>query len=1281
MASNLRRLSMKLSKVHKDAMQQQLTISGPTDLIQTAPKGVAPKRLSELQMDQLSLMDHSSLAIFIGSLVKDGQLDQNEAMSKFSELSQSLPPQMMTRKQDDKADISYSIKNKKDNMNYTMKFDLKNKTINLYWKGKCKYRYSFEEEIKSYESEEGNTFTITLSSLETLEFEAEELEEKNAILDVLGRFKDLNEKLKEGGTLKNKNQPESLQASTILECSVGDTSDLSVLDTCPIGGLPYLRSPPKIDITASLRIPVVKPLFKFGELEKKGHGKGGLTYPIRYVEIKTGQLAYFKPSDKTQPLNILTIDQNTIIESDGDEFKIRLLSKGDKSYQFRVPRNDRGTIDDWLRALDFAREGKCDNGVRASVIKIDKHSSLPRRKQANKIKTTLEEILHVPIDGPPKLNLDDTNLGRLICELKHQISFLQLMTTEDKVSKINDVTSNLISICNFMDDQIRQNPSDEVYFHPINRLGSYSSRNLIDSNSFEQNLDEIDDVIADLPQVEPVVRKVSSNIQRLSDILEQSLTEKTTINLIKEAQFSEKTRLLSATDLDQVNNEIAQKSLESDNEQNDMLESTVTGTIKIDQNGPQAIVHPDNVYLSTDFVDESIGLNFSVVHSIQIADPPIEFREKILNAIPAPPPSLPEAVDYYLKIDQVNTLNSMIPCCPPNMPEAIEKIKKEFGIVTIPDPPPNMPGVGDVDEDSSTSGAMYQMPTKISRSKMRLVAWDKIPNGQLRFESVWLRNMQGTSEIDFDKLELQFKDKKIATNKSLVRAKPKIETILDDKRGMAISIFLKNFGVNKIISSNEDSMENLKANSTGEKSKIDYIDEKLNLVDESNGGYSQDILEELTKYPTDEDVELFKRTKIKPENMVEFDKFVYTICNITFYKERLEILTKIRDIPIECSQTIPLIQKLQLACDVLKDNAELDRVLMIVLTIGNYINGSNTRGNASGFKLSYLPKLVDYRGNDIKYSLLHFLTHHIITNEKDLIYFYEKLQPVNSATDASVEGILAEVELIEKRLKKIKSTAKKIEERKGLKFAEFLEGVDSFCKLYEEKINELRLQYNLLKDSYTNLLNKYGESDQLESDEFFGYISYFIRDFKRVSTEILKKINQETRNKELEQERLAANNNKSNKNYKRANTFDFRKTKQHTTVTGSQEDICNSPPGNQIAEAGNNSEIKNNRAGAFRNHPSVNVVKMDLGVLQIEKNGKWKSKEFRLNGKELISTKGKKKTLDDKIVLSSKLEANIDAKDPTILNIKVGKEFQRLKLPNAENAKHLLKDITHNASC
>jgi len=68
------------------------------------------------------------------------------------------------------------------------------------------------------------------------------------------------------------------------------------------------------------------------------------------------------------------------------------------------------------------------------------------------------------------------------------------------------------------------------------------------------------------------------------------------------------------------------------------------------------------------------------------------------------------------------------------------------------------------------------------------------------------------------------------------------------------------------------------------------------------------------------------------------------------------------------------LNNLRHVCEQLLNSKELQKVLALVLTYGNYMNGGNvTRGQADGFSLDILPKLKDVKSKDNNFTLLHFI--------------------------------------------------------------------------------------------------------------------------------------------------------------------------------------------------------------------------------------------------------------------------------------------------------------------
>lgn len=88
----------------------------------------------------------------------------------------------------------------------------------------------------------------------------------------------------------------------------------------------------------------------------------------------------------------------------------------------------------------------------------------------------------------------------------------------------------------------------------------------------------------------------------------------------------------------------------------------------------------------------------------------------------------------------------------------------------------------------------------------------------------------------------------------------------------------------------------------------------------------------------------------------------------------------------------PKIEDVLFACKELTSSHKLRKLLEVVLAFGNFMNKGN-RGNASGFKMISLTKIVDTKsGADREMTLLHYLIKILETKVScDLSFYYSLL--------------------------------------------------------------------------------------------------------------------------------------------------------------------------------------------------------------------------------------------------------------------------------------------------
>jgi hypothetical protein len=111
-------------------------------------------------------------------------------------------------------------------------------------------------------------------------------------------------------------------------------------------------------------------------------------------------------------------------------------------------------------------------------------------------------------------------------------------------------------------------------------------------------------------------------------------------------------------------------------------------------------------------------------------------------------------------------------------------------------------------------------------------------------------------------------------------------------------------------------------------------------------------------------------------------------------------------------------QNLVVTCNEVLSSDKLARVLQKMLAVGNIMNQGTFKGQASGFTLDSLLKMVNTKGVDKKTTVLDYVVKSIIDKGEDRILdLSDDLCMVDQCTKLSGKEILREFEVIEKNYK------------------------------------------------------------------------------------------------------------------------------------------------------------------------------------------------------------------------------------------------------------------------
>ncbi|XP_039353307.1 delphilin-like isoform X2 [Mauremys reevesii] len=238
--------------------------------------------------------------------------------------------------------------------------------------------------------------------------------------------------------------------------------------------------------------------------------------------------------------------------------------------------------------------------------------------------------------------------------------------------------------------------------------------------------------------------------------------------------------------------------------------------------------------------------------------------------------------------------------------------------------------------------------------------------------------------------------------------------------------------------------------------KPNQLKEKLYILHEDGGGLTDEQITALRRYlPTPKDLEMYQSFKGSPSELHVVDQFMLEMCKIPHLGQRLDLLLTIRELPV---------------------------------CIGD------------------LEPLSLLRGKERKITLLHALVEQIFLHEPDLAKFSQELTEFEAVPGASIKGLRAEVDVLKKELENV-IQYKKFIKSKTIKAttqeSQFYKELKDLIQKYEGHLSQLSKRCDEMKKLYTDTLVKFGESPDQDSQELFGWISAFIKEFRKVSADIM----------------------------------------------------------------------------------------------------------------------------------------------------------------------------------
>ena len=320
---------------------------------------------------------------------------------------------------------------------------------------------------------------------------------------------------------------------------------------------------------------------------------------------------------------------------------------------------------------------------------------------------------------------------------------------------------------------------------------------------------------------------------------------------------------------------------------------------------------------------------------------------EMVNGIPVPPPAPPPNF----------MMDGTVPAPPPPPPPG----------PGMP-PPPAPPALPDPSKLKSAA-----LPKK--HKKTVKLFWKELrdaPLNNTKGPCIW----DDVEKVDIDMAMIEYlfeyrgKDVPVKESKQMLSINREI-IVLDHKRSNAINIGMTKLPPPRIIKSAVMKMDSAIINREGV--------EKL-----------------LTMLPTEEEVARIQEAQeVQPDiPLGTAETFLLTLASIPGLEARLRLWAFKMEFEVIEKEVCEPLMDLKMGLEKLKSNPTFKTILSVLLTIGNFLNGTSCKG----FQLDYLSKVPEIKDTVHKHSLLYHMTYWVLETYPNSSDLYSEIGPLTRAS-------------------------------------------------------------------------------------------------------------------------------------------------------------------------------------------------------------------------------------------------------------------------------------------
>lgn len=392
-------------------------------------------------------------------------------------------------------------------------------------------------------------------------------------------------------------------------------------------------------------------------------------------------------------------------------------------------------------------------------------------------------------------------------------------------------------------------------------------------------------------------------------------------------------------------------------------------------------------------------------------------------------------------------------------------------------------------------GPFHTLPKP--QQKMKTLNWTKVPDTLVcGGKSIWSDVTKEAQEenvgrkLNFKQVEELFCQKTTTITQPKAppdkkKREPALLSLLEGKRSLNVCIFLKQFksGPEEIVSM----LRSCKSTEFGA--------ERLRTL--------QKIL------PESEELNMLRSYTGERSKLGQAEQFFLMLGDLRQHKLYVDGMLQMEEFTPSIEALRPQVANYIGVCQEILTNRSLKEFLKLILITGNFINSGSYAGNAFGFRLNTLPKLLETRSNKPRMTLLHFLVEIAEKEQAQTLSFTKDLRHLAQCSRLSLDGMRAE-------LKQLSNGISRLEKQLPQGDADFKRHFSGFVDRAKAQLNELSSSFDEIGQLSRRLAEHFCEEESRFSvEECLHIFNNFCEKVK-----LAKKENEERRQLEERAERL-----------------------------------------------------------------------------------------------------------------------------------------------------------------